>query len=96
MAKSVLKYVPVLGWSWYFSGYVFLKRVWEKDRKVLVDNLKNLVYNPKGYHYCVIQLLDDKLPHFDRSSTWLFDIFSLYNSIYIKTSKNSKRITNFE
>jgi lysophosphatidic acid acyltransferase/lysophosphatidylinositol acyltransferase len=35
MVKKSLKYVPVLGWGWYFCEYVFLSRDWAKDAKTL-------------------------------------------------------------
>lgn len=53
VAKSALKYIPVLGWSFWFAEYIFLKRVWEKDQKQLVTDLNNIFDYPKGLHYCV-------------------------------------------
>lgn len=32
MAKSVLKYLPLLGWGMNLMGHVFLQRNWEKDK----------------------------------------------------------------
>jgi len=54
VAKSALKYIPVLGWSFWFAEYIFLKRVWEKDQKQLVTDLNNIFDYPKGLHYCII------------------------------------------
>ncbi|KAJ9443938.1 1-acyl-sn-glycerol-3-phosphate acyltransferase 3, partial [Diplonema papillatum] len=33
--KSFTKYLPILGWSWYFADYVFLDRSWNKDESTL-------------------------------------------------------------
>lgn len=56
VAKSELKYLPILGWSWYFSEYVFIKREWERDKKVLGENMKKIIDYPAGYHCSVIKL----------------------------------------
>ena len=57
VAKSTLQYVPVLGWSFWFAEYIFLKRVWEKDQKLLVRDLNQIFDYPKGLHYCVIIII---------------------------------------
>lgn len=49
--KDVLKYIPVLGWSWAFSEYIFVKRVWDKDHKTLVKDLNSILEYPKDLHY---------------------------------------------
>jgi lysophosphatidic acid acyltransferase/lysophosphatidylinositol acyltransferase len=51
--KSALKYVPVLGWAWTFSEYIFVKRVWDKDHKTLVRDLNEILTYPKDLHYGV-------------------------------------------
>lgn len=33
--KKSTKFLPVIGWSMWFSEYVFLSRNWSKDEKVL-------------------------------------------------------------
>ena len=45
--KSSLKYVPLLGLSWSFNEYIFVKRVWETDHKTLVNDLKEIFSYPK-------------------------------------------------
>ncbi|GMH12738.1 hypothetical protein Nepgr_014579 [Nepenthes gracilis] len=35
MMKKVLKYLPVIGWSMWFSEYVFPERSWAKDESTL-------------------------------------------------------------
>ncbi len=53
VSKSSLKYIPILGWSFWFAEYIFLKRVWETDQKLLIRDLKNIFNYPEGLHYCV-------------------------------------------
>jgi lysophosphatidic acid acyltransferase / lysophosphatidylinositol acyltransferase len=53
VSKSTLKYIPILGWSFWFAEYIFLKRVWETDKNLLVKDLNNIFDYPKGLHYCV-------------------------------------------
>jgi 1-acyl-sn-glycerol-3-phosphate acyltransferase len=51
--KSSLKYVPLLGSSWSFNEYIFVKRVWETDQKTLVKELGSIFDYPKDLHYTV-------------------------------------------
>ena len=40
--KSYLKYLPVIGWMWWFAEYVFLKRSWDTDLPILKESLQQL------------------------------------------------------
>jgi lysophosphatidic acid acyltransferase/lysophosphatidylinositol acyltransferase len=40
--KGPLKFLPVIGWMWWFAEYVFLKRNWDSDVPVLQKSLKRL------------------------------------------------------
>ncbi|GAB4856048.1 1-acyl-sn-glycerol-3-phosphate acyltransferase 2 [Ancistrocladus abbreviatus] len=40
--KKVLKYLPVIGWSMWFSEYVFLERSWDKDESTLKSGYEQL------------------------------------------------------
>lgn len=51
--KNALKYVPILGWSWMFGEYVFVKRVWDTDNKTLVEDMENILDYPKDLPYSV-------------------------------------------
>ena len=51
--KSALKYIPILGWSWTFSEYIFVRREWEVDRQVMKKDLSTIFDFPEGYHYSV-------------------------------------------
>ncbi|XP_050419796.1 1-acyl-sn-glycerol-3-phosphate acyltransferase delta-like [Adelges cooleyi] len=41
-AKNSLKYMPVIGWSWWFSEYLFIQRDLVKDKRTIEVNLKEL------------------------------------------------------
>jgi lysophosphatidic acid acyltransferase/lysophosphatidylinositol acyltransferase len=45
--KKSAKYLPVIGWSMWFSEYVFLSRNWKLDEKVLKDGYAALKDFPK-------------------------------------------------
>lgn len=44
--KKILKYVPIVGWSWNMSDVVFLERNWEKDKLNLSSKLNSLMDYP--------------------------------------------------
>ncbi|CAH2010613.1 unnamed protein product [Acanthoscelides obtectus] len=45
-AKKVVQYIPVLGWSWKFSEFVFLERDFKKDKGVINEQIKELAEHP--------------------------------------------------
>ncbi|KAL2940910.1 1-acyl-sn-glycerol-3-phosphate acyltransferase 2 [Bienertia sinuspersici] len=40
--KNVLKYLPVIGWSMWFSEYIFVKRRWAEDQSTLTSGYEKL------------------------------------------------------
>jgi len=46
LVKKSLKMIPVLGWTAFFAGNVFLERDWEKDKVLMGDQLTALSENP--------------------------------------------------
>ena len=38
----MLKYMPTLGWAWWFAGYGFVKRNWKKDESEMIKVLTAL------------------------------------------------------
>jgi len=53
VGKHSLSIIPVLGWSWFFTESIFLRRVWETDKKILEHDIQQLVNNyPDNYMYC--------------------------------------------
>jgi len=42
-AKKELKYVPIVGWTFFFGEYIFLERSWEKDAKNIGPALDKLM-----------------------------------------------------
>ncbi|CAL5437886.1 unnamed protein product [Camellia sinensis] len=47
--KKSSKYLPVLGWSMWFSDYVFLERSWSKDEETLKSGFQNLKDFPRPF-----------------------------------------------
>ncbi|KAK5645670.1 hypothetical protein RI129_004134 [Pyrocoelia pectoralis] len=45
-AKKVIQYMPVLGWAWKFSEFVFLERSFDKDREVINRQITELADHP--------------------------------------------------
>ncbi|KAI4464209.1 1-acylglycerol-3-phosphate acyltransferase-related [Holotrichia oblita] len=45
-AKKVIQYMPVLGWCWKFSEFVFLERSFEKDKEVIRRQVTELAEHP--------------------------------------------------
>jgi len=46
LAKKVLQYAPVIGWSSFMSGDVFISRSFEKDCKVVEAKVEAMEYQP--------------------------------------------------
>lgn len=44
--KKVLQWIPVLGYSWKLSGFMFLERSFEKDRLIIQKQLKEVYSLP--------------------------------------------------
>ncbi|KJE90348.1 1-acyl-sn-glycerol-3-phosphate acyltransferase [Capsaspora owczarzaki ATCC 30864] len=40
--KGNTKFLPILGWSWWFLEFVFLSRAWDKDQSKLASACKSL------------------------------------------------------
>ncbi|KAK3880487.1 hypothetical protein Pcinc_015018 [Petrolisthes cinctipes] len=51
--KKMLKYVPTIGWAWRFSDIIFLNRIWEQDKTVIENQIKEFF----DYPYPVWMLL---------------------------------------
>ena len=54
--KQVLKYVPLIGWAWYFTESIFLKREWEHDKRIIQKDLQQACDYPDGYPVTVRNL----------------------------------------
>ncbi|KAH9500614.1 1-acyl-sn-glycerol-3-phosphate acyltransferase delta [Bulinus truncatus] len=52
--KEILKYVPLIGWAWYFTESIFLKRQWEHDKKIIENDLKLATDYPEGYYVTLL------------------------------------------
>ncbi|KAK1402752.1 1-acylglycerol-3-phosphate O-acyltransferase [Heracleum sosnowskyi] len=49
VAKNSSKYLPVMGWSMYFSEYIFLERNWASDENTLKSGLRQLCHFPRPF-----------------------------------------------
>ncbi|KAK8554227.1 hypothetical protein V6N13_073160 [Hibiscus sabdariffa] len=47
--KKSSKFLPVIGWSMWFSGYLFLERSWAKDESTLKAGLQRLKDFPRPF-----------------------------------------------
>ncbi|MCO5546762.1 hypothetical protein L7F22_000198 [Adiantum nelumboides] len=47
--KKSTKYLPVMGWSMWFSEYIFLERSWAKDEETLKSSFKSLKGFPQPF-----------------------------------------------
>ncbi|BFZ10262.1 hypothetical protein BsWGS_13301 [Bradybaena similaris] len=52
--KQILKYVPLIGWAWYFTESIFLKREWEHDEKIIQKDLQQATDYPEGYYVTLL------------------------------------------
>jgi lysophosphatidic acid acyltransferase/lysophosphatidylinositol acyltransferase len=52
--KQLLKYVPLIGWAWYFTESIFLKREWEHDQKIIQHDLLQATDYPEGYYVTLL------------------------------------------
>ncbi|CAF1000759.1 unnamed protein product [Rotaria sp. Silwood1] len=52
VGKHSLSLIPVLGWSWFFTESIFLRRIWENDKKILENDIQKLLDNyPDNYYF---------------------------------------------
>lgn len=79
--KDVAKYLPVLGWCWWFCEFIWLKRAWKTDKENMYSGFESLSdyplpywlvlfpegtrYTPKKHQASQQYALSNNLPHFD-------------------------------
>ena len=51
--KSMLRYVPVVGWAWALSDVIFLERSWDKDKELMARGVKTLCDYPDPMWYLI-------------------------------------------
>jgi len=52
VGKQELQYIPIVGTSWFFTESIFLRRVWETDKAILVNDIQRLLGDyPKNYYF---------------------------------------------
>jgi len=47
--KDVIKYVPTMGWCWWFAGWGFLKRNWKSDQTQMHKHIESCKRNKTNY-----------------------------------------------
>lgn len=47
--KDIVKYVPTMGWCWWFCGWGFLKRDWKKDQNQMEKHINACKENKTNY-----------------------------------------------
>eukprot|EP00123_Amoebidium_parasiticum_P019965 comp39485_c0_seq1/m.47380 comp39485_c0_seq1/g.47380 ORF comp39485_c0_seq1/g.47380 comp39485_c0_seq1/m.47380 type:complete len:384 (-) comp39485_c0_seq1:126-1277(-) len=47
--KESAKYYPILGWTWHFCEFIWLKRSWDSDKKTIDSGLRQLQDYPLPY-----------------------------------------------
>ncbi|OWF45925.1 1-acyl-sn-glycerol-3-phosphate acyltransferase delta-like isoform X2 [Mizuhopecten yessoensis] len=52
--KNMLRYIPLIGWAWYFTECIFLMRNWAKDKKIIADTIKELLDFPDQYWFTLL------------------------------------------
>lgn len=45
-AKKVIQYIPAIGWCWKFAEFIFLERSFEKDRRIIDEQLNEIFDYP--------------------------------------------------
>jgi len=51
--KSTTKYLPIIGWSFWFNEMLFLKREWQSDKKSLAKELDALLETPDDLYFSI-------------------------------------------
>uniref|UniRef100_A0A1I8H886 PlsC domain-containing protein n=1 Tax=Macrostomum lignano TaxID=282301 RepID=A0A1I8H886_9PLAT len=54
VGKKVLKFIPIIGWSFYFTECMFLSRNLDHDRRVLEYHSKEMISYPKEHPVSVL------------------------------------------
>lgn len=47
--KKVLQLIPLIGWAWWFTESLFLKRDWTKDKQIIQEGVRTAVEYPDNY-----------------------------------------------
>ena len=52
--KNILKYIPVVGWSFWMSEYICVHRSFDKDKKIIDRRLKELSFYDEHFWVIII------------------------------------------
>ena len=56
ISKSSLKFLPLIGWCWYFTESIFINRDWKTDQKILPEGIDKLITDYPEDHFFNILL----------------------------------------
>ena len=49
MQKNSIKFMPIIGWNFWFTEHIFLARNAQRDVKTIQDNINELVNSKKPF-----------------------------------------------
>ena len=54
VGKQSLRALPIVGWCWYYTESIFLRRVLSADKAILERDVRRLVHDyPENYYFTV-------------------------------------------
>eukprot|EP01147_Barroeca_monosierra_P003528 gene3528-6146_t len=53
MLKNTLKYVPLFGWFWWMSGFVYVRKSWQHDEQRIKCKLHALAESDRKYAFVI-------------------------------------------
>ena len=56
-AKDTLRFVPIIGWTWYFTETIFVARDWKKDSSTIPECIARYREYPSDLPF-VVSLTD--------------------------------------
>lgn len=80
--KSILRYVPIIGWAWVFCECIFLKREWDHDKRIIARDLAYLTEYPPGYYVTVRLDVSRVFPKYVLFSVMLITVLKDVMPIY--------------
>lgn len=51
-AKKAIQYIPAIGWCWKFAEFIFLERSFDKDRRIIDEQLNEIFDYPDPCWVC--------------------------------------------
>lgn len=70
-AKKVIQYIPAIGWCWKFAEFIFLERSFDKDRRIIDEQLNEIFDYPDPCWVCALCVWLWLCQHIERFSHFL-------------------------